>query len=600
MVGSDWMIKDNVKIIKDYFRLVKGSKLWILLLFLGSIVGHLLSILIPVFTSNIVYYVTDSNAEATYLNIFLLAITYIGYNLFWYLNYVSYSYNFKYSYNSLREKIIDKVFTYDIDFSNKISKGTILNTVNSDTANLSEMVDGICEIIVVFIKLIILVFIFLKTNIIIGLLVLLLECLYLKSFDYCNIKTTKYLRGQQKYRDKLTDNLSQILNGLSEIKLFNIYDKIKNKFYIIANKWSEQYMNKRKYMNIKYSLLPFITHFGKVLLYIILVYLVLEGHYKVNTLILLITYFENIMTNTKELMQYSSGLRDKSVSIDRIDKLLNYSSNQQIEFGSNENDYISGLVELKKVSFEYKTRNKGNIENISFKILPNQITALVGHSGSGKTTIINLLLRRYKIDKGNIFIDGEDIYDYSKEVYSKNVVGVNQSPFIFNMSIKKNLDLINPNVEQQIEACKRVGIHDYIMSLPKGYNTVLDENATNFSGGQRQLLSIARTLLSNAEILIFDEVTSSLDTLLVEKIKDIFENLKLDHTVIIITHKKDVMKIADKIVVLNKGKVVGQGSHDELMKDNSYYIDLQTNNYSSSNKKVVDEEVTDNEIIEEK
>lgn len=117
------------------------------------------------------------------------------------------------------------------------------------------------------------------------------------------------------------------------------------------------------------------------------------------------------------------------------------------------------------------------------------------------------------------------------------------------MSIRKNLSLIDSNVDNQIEACKRVGIHDYIMSLPKGYNTVLTENATNFSGGQKQLLAIARTLLSKAEILIFDEVTSSLDTLLVEKIKDIFENLKLDHTIIIITHKKDVMKIADKIIV---------------------------------------------------
>lgn len=135
------------------------------------------------------------------------------------------------------------------------------------------------------------------------------------------------------------------------------------------------------------------------------------------------------------------------------------------------------------------------------------------------------------------------------------------------------------------------------MSLPKGYNTILTENATNFSGGQKQLLAIARTLLSKAEILIFDEVTSSLDTLLVEKIKSIFENLKLDHTIIIITHKKDVMKIADKIIVLNKGKIVGQGSHDELVKNNEYYIDLQTNNYSSSHKKPEESTILTENII---
>lgn len=138
------------------------------------------------------------------------------------------------------------------------------------------------------------------------------------------------------------------------------------------------------------------------------------------------------------------------------------------------------------------------------------------------------------------------------------------------------------------------------MSLPKKYNTKLTENATNFSGGQKQLLAIARSLLSKAEILIFDEVTSSLDTLLVEKIKEVFENLKLDHTVIIITHKKDIMKIADKIVVINNGKIVGQGTHKKLMKDNKYYIDLQTSNYSSSQKKNEKNPVSFENIIEQK
>lgn len=594
------MIKDNIKIIKDFFYLVKGHKKWTFLLFFASIMAHLTSLLIPIFAANIIYEVTIKNALATYTNIALLALTYIIYNLFWYLNYVSYSYNFKYSYKNLREKIIDKIFTYDNEFSDKLSKGTILNTVSGDVSNLSGMIDNICEIIVVFIKVIILILIFLNTNILIGLIVLLLELIYLKSYDYCNIKSTKYLRGQYKYRDHLTDNLNQILNGLSEIKVFNIFDKIKNNFYIIANKWSDQYMKKRKYINIRATLLPFIVHIGKIILYTILVFFVLNGTYEVNILVLLITYFENIMSNTDELMSYSRQLREWSLSITRINNLLNYTSNQQIEFGLNENDYINGLVKFKNVSFSYKSKNKGNIEKISFTALPNKITALVGHSGSGKTTITDLLLRKYKVDSGEILIDNENIYEFSNKVYSTNVVGVNQTPFIFNMSIRKNLSLIDPNIDNQIEACKRVGLHDYIMSLPKGYNTILSENANNFSGGQKQLLAIARTLLSKAEIIIFDEVTSSLDTILVEKIKEIFENLKLDHTIIIVTHKKDIMQNADKIIVLNQGKIVGQGTHKQLMKDNHYYIDIQTNNYSSSNKNVNNNIIINETIQEEK
>lgn len=430
------MISYNIKIIRSFFKLVKGSKKWTFFLFFGSAMGHLSSLLIPIFTSNIIYEVTTCNINATYINIGLLAVTYMFYNLFWYLNYVSYSYNFKYSYNNLREKIIDRIFTYDIEFSNKISTGTILNTVNTDAANLSEMIDNICEIIIVFIKVIIMIFIFLKTNIFIGVIVLLLEYLYLKSYNYCNVMSTKYLRGQQKYRDKLTDNFAHILNGMSEIKIYNIYNKIKNNFYIIANKWSDQYILKRKYLNISASLLPFIIHFGKVMLYFILVMFIIKGKFEVNMLILLITYFENIMTNTEGLMEYSRQLREWSISIIRINNILNYSSNQQLVFGMNNNDYINGLVEFKNVNFSYKTKNKGNIENISFTAEPNMITAIVGHSGSGKTTITNLLLRKYKIDSGDILIDNESIYNYSNDIYSKNVIGVNQSSFIFNMSIR--------------------------------------------------------------------------------------------------------------------------------------------------------------------
>ena len=594
------MFKDNINIIKDYFKLVKGSKKWLTLLFLGCIIQNLSTLLKPVFAANIIYEVTNNNPDGAFYNILFLAITYIVHNLFCYLRYIGYSNNFVYSYKSLREKIIDKIFTYDMEYSDKISKGTILNTVGTDVGHLCEMVDNICDIIIVFIKVIIMIFIFLKANIFIGLFVLVLEFIYLKAFDYCNINSTKYLRGQQKYADKLTNNLNQILNGLPEIKTFNIYDKMKNNFYVIANKWADKYMSKRKYYNIRLGFLPFIIYFGKIVLYMILVSLVFNGEFKINTLIMLITYYENIMSNTKDLMGCSRQNREWSVSILRINNLLSYSSKDQVLFGMNENDYINGLVEFKNVSFSYKTKNKGNIKNISFTAEPNNITALVGHSGSGKTTIINLLLRKYKLDKGKILIDKEDIYDYTEKAYSTNVVGVNQSPFIFNMSIKNNLSLIDPNEEHQIQACKRVGIHDYIMSLPKGYNTILSENATNFSGGQKQLLAIARTLLSKSEVLIFDEVTSSLDPKLVDKIKEIFENLKLDHTIIIITHKKDVMKIADKIIVLDKGKIVGEGTHKELMKDIEYYIDLQTHNYSSSNKKQNYVTIFDNEQIETK
>ena len=579
-------IKDNLTIIRDFFRLVKGSKIWVFLIFLGSIMAHTLNFLIPFFAANIIYEVTNGNASGTYINIVLWAVFYTVYNLSWYLNYVAYSHNFKYSYRYLREKILDKVFTYDLEFSDKIPKGNILNTINTDVANLSEMIDCVCEIMVVFVKVIVMIFVFLFMNVYIGLFVLLLEFIYLKSSDYCNTMGRKHLHGQYKYRDKLTDDFSQVLNGLEEIKVFNIHEKVKRNFNILIGRWSSQYMAKRKYMNIKDSLLPFINLFGRIVLYTVLAWFVLKGKFEVNTLILMISYFGTLMTDSTELMEYSRKIREWSVSIERVNNILNYSGDQKIRLGKNENDYIDGLIEFKNVNFAYKSKNKGNVKDISFKALPNQITALVGHSGSGKTTITNLIFRRYKIDSGEILIDGENIYNYSKDVYSKNIVGVNQSPFVFNMSIRQNLSLVDPNRKNQEEACKRVGLHKYIMSLPKGYNTVLTEDALNFSGGQKQLLAIARTLLSKAEILVFDEVTSSLDPLSAGKIMEVLDDLRVDHTILIVTHKKEIMKMADKIVVLKDGEIVGEGSHSKLMKSSAYYKDLQTKNYSSSHKEM--------------
>ena len=585
-------IKDNLIIIRDFFRLVKGSKGWTFFVFLGSIMAHSLNFVIPLFAANIIYEVTSGNSSGAYLNVILWSIAYVAYNFSWYLNYVAYSYNFKRSYRYLREKILDKAFEYDLEFSDTIPKGNILNTINTDVSNLSEMIDGICEIMVVFVKVIVMIFIFISMSFPIGLFVLLLDIIYLKSSDYCNVMGTKHLYKQYKYRDKLTDDFSQVLNGLEEIKVFNIRDRIKNNFNILIGRWSEQYIARRKYMNTKDSLLPFIHLFGRIILYIVLVKLVLDGKYEVNTLILMVSYFNTLMSDSKELMEYSKKIREWSVSIERVKTILNYSGGPKIRLGENENDYIDGLVEFKNVDFTYKSKNKGSIKNINFTALPNQITAIVGHSGSGKTTITNLLFRRYKVDNGEILIDGDNIYNYSETVYPKNVVGVNQSPFVFNMSIRRNLAMVDPNRRNQEEACRRVGIHRYIMSLPKGYNTILTEDASNFSGGQKQLLAIARTILSKAEILVFDEVTSSLDPLSAEKIMEVLDDLKVDHTVLIVTHKRDIMKIADKIIVMKDGEKIAEGSHSKLMKSCAYYKDLQTKNYSSSHKESEENEET--------
>jgi len=300
---------------------------------------------------------------------------------------------------------------------------------------------------------------------------------------------------------------------------------------------------------------------------------------RVDILVLVIGYFESMIAYLDDVIESSSTIREVNVAVKRVDTILHYRSKEMLSFGDYEKENIKGVLEFENVSFSYG--NKEVIKDMNLKIIPKQITAIVGESGTGKTSIFNLILRLYQVDKGTILLDGSDIYEYKKSSYSSMISVVNQKPFIFNMSIRKNLDFVDKDIGHQIDACKRVGIHDFISTLPDGYNTILREDATNISGGQKQLISLARTLLTKSKVLLFDEITSSLDPETADHITHLLKDLKKDHTIIMITHKPELMKQADRIVVIKEGKIVGDGTHKELMKNNTHYAWLQTKKSAS-------------------
>ena len=225
---------------------------------------------------------------------------------------------------------------------------------------------------------------------------------------------------------------------------------------------------------------------------------------KLEQLVLLVSYYEMTISCMNEMLTNLLDLGNYGIRVKRIKTILDIKSKTEVDYGDILNDYINGLVEFKNVIFEVK--NNRILNKVSFKAYPNEITSIVGRSGSGKTTIINLLSRIYRIKSGEITIDKESIYNYSNKVYSSNISVVYQKPFVFEMSIKDNLSLVDKNIDNQIQACKRVGIHDYIMSLPKGYNTIINDKDYGLSDGKKQLLAIARSLLSKSEILLFDNL----------------------------------------------------------------------------------------------
>lgn len=566
------MFKKYYDMIKKYFSLGANSKKYLFRLFLSAILRSLSFLLIPFMAAKIVEYATASNYEIAGVYVIIFLICSLFYVLCKHYNFVSYKNNAIFTHNKLQERIMNKVAFYDEDFSKKISTSYIINTAFDDVGDVILVPDLLFDTITEFIGVIITLFILIKTNIYIGIISFFLNCLALYVLDKNVKKKNYYWTIQKKYQDHISNLMGQVLDGNKEIKSFNMEEDIGCYLEKERNYWRKNYFLRRKYNDNIYVFVPSILMFGKLLIYFILIYFILHDKYDISILVLVIGYYESIESRFHYFYNCLDNLSTRFVCINRIYNILNYKNKNMLAFGDNQTDEISGKIEFKNVFFTYE--NQLILKNVSFEISPHSFTAIVGKSGSGKSTIFRLLLRLYKADKGSILLDEEDIYKYSKEVYASNVSIVTQKPFIFDMSIRENLSLVDSNKFNQIEACKRVGIHDFIMSLKDNYHTKLISNAENISVGEKQLLSFARTLLSKSEVLLFDEVTSSLDINTSKKVIEILKDLKKDHTILMITHKPELMKSADDILVIDHGKIVGRGKHSELIKNNIYYQKL--------------------------
>lgn len=551
--------------IKKYFKITKQTK-WILYIFIAilSVLGAL-NFITPIYQSKIIDALTNKNInEFTKLLIVLLAL-FVTTNTFSFLACKSYSSFFKNTFINIHKKVISSVYDYDDKLINTL-KGRIISTVNIDIINISVMADYMFDFMHNLILIICMLIFFIKTYFIFGVFLFLITALYIFLANYLTKKETYYFSGQRMYLDKLIGMLGQTLNGIKEIKTSNIKPSLNRKYDGLRKMWANKYMEKRKYVIAHNVLLKFIMYLSKIALYILSMYLLLNGKVTIGIIILLINYFDNIFTYSIKLVEDMSKVREYNISLERVYNLLD--KNCTNSFGSINCGNINGHIEFKNVSFAYN--GVSTIKNISFDAKPGEITVITGKTGSGKTTIFNILLRLYKPSCGCVLIDSTKIEEYKKDTYYKNVAVVNQESFLFNMSIKDNLKMACKDEKKQIEICKKVGIHELIQSMPKGYDTILTENAANLSGGQKRLLSLAKTLLTDSKILLFDEVTSSLDIKTTNKIISILKELKDSHTVIIITHKKEVMKISDEIILLSKGRIVGKGTYKNLLKNNHF------------------------------
>jgi ATP-binding cassette subfamily B protein len=563
------MFRRYYYITKKYFSLGANSKKCLFHLFFSAILRSVSLLTLPFIAAIIVRHATDGNFDEALLWVAIFFGASMTYVLCHHYNYVAYTRNAIYIHNTLQKKIMDKATVLDENFTKDMSTSFIVNSAFSDVGKIMEVPDRLFDGVSYTISMIISVVVLFNVDVYIGLVALIFNAVAFWIFSHNVVRRDHYLTRQLKQQDKITGLLGQVMDGDKEIKAFNMIDDLNGYLEDYKKQWRSEYFKKRTYQDRLFVHTPAVLSVGKMLIYLILIILILNGRYDIATLVLVVGYYEDIEDRSCRLFEDLSAISHYSTQVDRVHKILNYQTKNMLEFGGNQQDDVRGEVKFVNVSFSYEKQTM--LRNVSFDISPRSFTTIVGKSGNGKSTIFRLLLRLYRVNKGSILLDNVNIYDYSKEVYASNVSIVTQKPFIFDMSIRENLNLVDPNHEHQVAACKRVGIHDYIMNLKDGYNTKLIRDAETMSGGQRQLLAFARTLLSKAEVLLFDEVTATLDMNTSKQVFKIMQDLKKDHTVLVITHNPELMKISDDILVVNKGKIVGKGAHSVLIKKNKYY-----------------------------
>lgn len=565
------MIKENFIVIRNYFRIVKGNKTGIVKLFLSSIISHSISLIIPIIIANIIKYITLGNYNYAYIYSFVLFLSYLFYNIFLKWNYDIYTQNTKFCCAEIQKEIIRKISIYDDNFQNQVSKGELISTINQDVIDLTKCIDRIAEYIINFLSFIFLIIIVSTINYIATLIIFMVSFIYLILYNKCNKKIVTFTSLYRKDMDNISNTFSQMMTGINEVKVFNLTDKMLEKYNELKKQFDYNYTRRRTPLNVRDNGITYLVYFAKVLIYILCIYLISKNNLTLDLLVLLISYYDNSLSICKGIMKNSSDIRLMSISIERIGNILNYSPLEKINFGIKNIPVKINNIKFENVCYKYYDKEDNALTNISFEIEPKKITALVGHTGSGKSTIVKLLLRLYKNNSGNILVNGEDIFEFDRNEYKNLISVVNQKTFIFNMSIMDNFKLVQNNEEKILAVCKQLKIDQLIRSLKDGYDTILKEDATDLSGGQKQLISIARTIMCESKIIIFDEVTSALDPKTTQHVIEILNEIKKEKTIILITHKIDLMKIADKLILLDNGKIVGMGKHNELLKNNKYY-----------------------------
>ena len=511
----------------------------------------------------------------------ILLVIYISNSLFSYISNYGMAKISESTLYQIRKKLFDHLEKLPVSFFDQNKKGDIMSRFTNDVAVISDaLTDALMQIISGIITIVGVSVIMFAVNWVLAVVTILTVPLFFVFAFKIGVKSGKLYEKQRDTLGKLSSYSEEMFTGIRVIKGYVQEEEAIKEF----NEYNEQLRD----VSIKaqicgHLIMPinaFVSNLGHILLIAFGSLMIVNGNCTVGVILSFLSYSNMFRRPINQLASLFASMQSALAGANRVFEILDIESEYNEKTKELPFDNVRGHVKFTDVDFSY-VKGKKILKNVSLEAKPGEMIALVGPTGAGKTTIINLLTRFYDIDSGNIYIDGIDIREVKKEDLRRKIGIVLQDTYLFKGTVADNIRYGNKDatMDEIIEASKQAQAHSFIHRLPNGYDTMIEEEGLNFSQGERQLISIARAILSNPEILILDEATSNVDTKTEKYIQAGMRQLMEGRTTFVIAHRLSTIKDADEILVINSGQIIEKGNHEELIKNGKLYSKLYNSQF---------------------
>lgn len=481
----------------------------------------------------------------------------------------------------LRTDISHKINRLPISYYNKSTTGDILSRVTNDVDTIGQAMNQSIGMLVTAISMLIgSLVMMLKTNVLMTLTAIAATMIGFGLMSVIMKKSQKYFFSQQEYLGKINGHVEEVYTGHTVVKAYNGENRMRNEFENLNDNLKNSAFKAQFLSGLMMPIMMFIGNLGFVAVCVVGAAMAMDGRISFGVIVAFIMYVRFFTQPLSQIAQAAQSLQSASAASKRVFEFLEAEEMDDEAHKSDRLNTVVGKVKFDHVQFTYENTDKPVIKDFSTEVMPGQKIAIVGPTGAGKTTLVNLLMRFNEINGGEIYIDDKPISRLTRENVHDLFCMVLQDTWLFEGTIRENLVYNKTGVtDKQIEdACRSVGLHHFIQTLSDGYDTILNDRV-NLSAGQKQQLTIARAMLKNAPMLILDEATSSVDTRTELLIQQAMDKLMEGRTSFVIAHRLSTIKNADVILVLNDGDILESGTHEELLAKNGFYAELYNSQF---------------------